>query len=94
MHPSGTIRRGARCAFPILIFALFASASVAQIKPPKFTRPMGSLCNVSRPQACPQIFRPVCGFTQRGIAQTYVNSCQACANGLVVRYDEGKCKGS
>jgi hypothetical protein len=75
-----------------LALSLLAPGSLAQEPQPKLTVPDLHLCTDPRPQMCPEVYIPVCGFTKDGTAHTYPNSCHACARPEIVRYTQGACK--
>jgi hypothetical protein len=72
--------------------SLAALGCLAQEAPPKLTVPDIRFCTDPRPQMCPEVYMPVCGFTKDGVAHTYSNSCHACVRPEVVRYAPGACK--
>ncbi len=46
-------------------------------------------CKNPRPQMCPMIYAPVCGYPTK---KTYSNGCAACSDKHVVFYKKGACK--
>ena len=50
-------------------------------------------CAEPRPEICTREYRPVCGVQNNSLAKTYGNACTACADGQVIYYLEGACKG-
>lgn len=69
--------------------------------------PMQTLiqCPDNRPEACTQIYQPVCGLVDTGIRcittpcpsaefKTFGNACTACSDNNVTGYNEGECPAS
>jgi len=54
-------------------------------------QPAPTQCELPRPDACTQEYRPVCGFTLDAKSKTYGNACAACADKEVVRHTPGPC---
>ncbi len=52
-----------------------------------------TLCPETRPQICPQNYKPVCASLEGGGHKTYPNGCSACADVKVIGYKSGECVG-
>ncbi|MBX3501090.1 MAG: hypothetical protein KF889_16745 [Alphaproteobacteria bacterium] len=72
---------------------LLASGTAAQQsdRPSPTVPPTGTACSEPRPQICPQIYQPVCGYKANDARHTYSNACTACADKQVVGHRPGPC---
>jgi hypothetical protein len=50
-----------------------------------------TLCREPRPQACIQLYDPVCASLKNGTTRTFSNGCAACAEPAVVGHRPGTC---
>ena len=48
-------------------------------------------CPDERPEMCTMQFDPVCGILNDDTRKTFSNACSACANKLVIGYQQGEC---
>ena len=78
----------------LILIMLTAGIAEAQQSPPSPaspTPPRGA-CGEQRPETCPMIHDPVCGYTAAGDKKTYTNACVACADRATTAHSPGPCR--
>jgi len=86
----------------IFIFVLFAFVFLSLYLDPKNKSEKDNFCNDEsrKVESCITIYKPVCGFfdpekiqcIKEPCANTYPNSCFACADDSIIYWNEGKCE--
>jgi hypothetical protein len=75
----------------LLIFIMLLAGAAEAQQQTQSPPPSSQSCGEPRPEVCPMIQAPVCGYTATGEKKTYGNGCMACGDRAVVRHTAGAC---